>query len=54
VRIQDVCAGTFGVLVVATLTAVILISGIAATFYNTKATSRGAGVSKTDPIASEV
>lgn len=36
---------------------VILVSGIAATFYNTqttKATPRGAAVSKTDPIASEL
>jgi drug/metabolite transporter (DMT)-like permease len=34
--------------------AVILISGVAATFYNTKPTPQGAAVSKTDPIASEV
>ena len=33
---------------------VILASGIAATFYNTKSTPRGAAVDKTDPIASEV
>ena len=33
---------------------VILVSGVAATFYNTKPTARGAAVSKTDPIASEV
>ena len=33
---------------------VILVSGVAATFYNTKPTPRGAAVSKTDPIASEV
>jgi drug/metabolite transporter (DMT)-like permease len=34
--------------------AVILVSGIAATFYNTRSTPRGAAVSKTDPIASEL
>jgi S-adenosylmethionine uptake transporter len=34
--------------------AVILASGVAATFYNTKATARGAVVEKTDPIASEL
>ncbi|MDQ1834045.1 DMT family transporter [Massilia scottii] len=34
--------------------AVILVSGIAATFYNTQSTPRGAAVSKTDPIASEL
>jgi len=33
---------------------VILVSGVAATFYNTKPTAHGAAVSKTDPIASEV
>ena len=33
---------------------VILASGIAATFYNTRNTPRGAAVSKTDPIASEL
>jgi S-adenosylmethionine uptake transporter len=33
---------------------VILASGIAATFYNTRSTPRGAAVSKTDPIASEI
>ena len=33
---------------------VILASGIAATFYNTKPTPRGAAVEKTDPIASEL
>ncbi|MEJ7805368.1 MAG: DMT family transporter [Telluria sp.] len=32
---------------------VILASGIAATFYNTQKTPRGAAVTKTDPIASE-
>jgi S-adenosylmethionine uptake transporter len=32
---------------------VILASGIAATFYNTKRTARGAVVKETDPIASE-
>ncbi|HEY0060688.1 MAG TPA: DMT family transporter [Telluria sp.] len=34
--------------------AVILASGVAATFYNTKPTPLGTAVSKTDPIASEV
>ncbi|MCE3602593.1 DMT family transporter [Massilia sp. P8910] len=34
--------------------AVILVSGIAATFYNTQSTPRGTAVSKTDPIASEL
>lgn len=34
--------------------AVILVSGIAATFYNTRSTPRGAAVEKTDPIASEL
>ncbi len=33
--------------------AVILASGIAATFYNTKPTSKGTAVTSTDPIASE-
>lgn len=33
---------------------VILASGIAATFYNTRSTPRGAAVTKTDPIASEI
>jgi S-adenosylmethionine uptake transporter len=33
--------------------AVILASGIAATFYNTTRTARGAVVKETDPIASE-
>ena len=33
---------------------VILVSGIAATFYNTRSTARGAVVENTDPIASEV
>ena len=32
---------------------VILASGVAATFYNTRSTPRGAAVSTTDPIASE-
>ncbi len=32
---------------------VILASGIAATFYNTRSTVRGTAVTKTDPIASE-
>lgn len=32
---------------------VILASGIAVTFYNTRSTARGAAVSTTDPIASE-
>ncbi len=34
--------------------AVILASGIAASFYNTRPTPQGAAVSKTDPIASEI
>ena len=34
--------------------AVILVSGIAATFYNTRRTARGAVLEKTDPIASEL
>ncbi len=33
--------------------AVILASGIAATFYNTRSTAKGAVVKDTDPIASE-
>ena len=33
---------------------IILASGIAVTFYNTRSTPRGAAVSKTDPIASEL
>jgi S-adenosylmethionine uptake transporter len=33
---------------------VILASGIAATFYNTRKTVRGAAIKKTDPIASEL
>jgi drug/metabolite transporter (DMT)-like permease len=33
---------------------VILASGIAATFYNTKSTPKGAAIKKTDPIASEL
>ena len=33
---------------------VILASGVAATFYNTRKTPRGAAVDKTDPIASEL
>ncbi|MFC5458566.1 DMT family transporter [Massilia niabensis] len=33
---------------------VILASGIAATFYNTRKTARGAAMEKTDPIASEL
>ncbi|MES3021939.1 MAG: DMT family transporter [Pseudomonadota bacterium] len=33
---------------------IILASGLAATFYNTRNTARGAAVSKTDPIASEL
>jgi drug/metabolite transporter (DMT)-like permease len=32
---------------------VILASGVAATFYNTRSTARGAVVKDTDPIASE-
>lgn len=34
--------------------AVILVSGIAVTFYNTRSTPQGAAVTKTDPIASEL
>jgi drug/metabolite transporter (DMT)-like permease len=34
--------------------AIILASGIAATFYNTRNTARGAAVSTTDPIASDL
>jgi len=34
--------------------AVILVSGVAATFYNTRSTARGAVVENTDPIASEL
>ena len=33
---------------------VILASGVAATFYNTRSTPRGTAVTKTDPIASEL
>jgi drug/metabolite transporter (DMT)-like permease len=33
---------------------VILVSGIAATFYNTRSAARGAAIKKTDPIASEL
>lgn len=33
---------------------VILASGVAATFYNTASTPRGAAISKSDPIASEI
>ena len=33
---------------------VILVSGIAATFYNTRSTARGAVIEKTDPIAAEL
>jgi drug/metabolite transporter (DMT)-like permease len=33
---------------------VILASGMAATFYNTKKTAKGAALEKTDPIASEL
>jgi drug/metabolite transporter (DMT)-like permease len=33
---------------------VILASGIAATFYNTRSTPRGAAITQTDPIASEI
>lgn len=33
---------------------VILVSGLAATFYNTRDTPRGAAVAKTDPIQSEL
>jgi len=32
----------------------VLVSGVAATFYNTQNTPRGPAVSKTDPIASEL
>ncbi|MES2257903.1 MAG: DMT family transporter [Pseudomonadota bacterium] len=34
--------------------AIILLSGIAATFYNTRNTERGKAIASTDPIASEV
>ncbi|MGX4642921.1 DMT family transporter [Massilia sp. SYSU DXS3249] len=34
--------------------AVILASGIAATFYNTRSTPKGPAIKKTDPIASEL
>jgi drug/metabolite transporter (DMT)-like permease len=34
--------------------AIILLSGVAATFYNTRSTERGKAISDTDPIASEV
>lgn len=34
--------------------AIILASGIAATFYNTRSTERGKAIATTDPIASEV
>ena len=33
---------------------IILASGIAATYYNTRNTARGAAIARTDPIASEV
>jgi S-adenosylmethionine uptake transporter len=33
---------------------IILLSGVAATFYNTRSTERGKAISRTDPIASEV
>jgi S-adenosylmethionine uptake transporter len=33
---------------------IILASGIAATFYNTRSTERGKAIAQTDPIASEV
>ncbi|WP_256080576.1 DMT family transporter [Massilia sp. YIM B04103] len=33
---------------------IILLSGMAATFYNTRNTERGKAIAKTDPIASEV
>ena len=33
---------------------VIIVSGIAATFYNTRSTERGAAIARTDPIASEI
>jgi S-adenosylmethionine uptake transporter len=32
---------------------VILASGLAVTYYNTRSTDRGVAVDKTDPIASE-
>jgi drug/metabolite transporter (DMT)-like permease len=32
----------------------ILVSGVAATFYNTRSTERGAAIAQTDPIASEL
>jgi S-adenosylmethionine uptake transporter len=34
--------------------AIIVLSGVAATFYNTRSTERGKAISQTDPIASEV
>jgi len=34
--------------------AIILLSGLAATFYNTRNTTKGAAISSTDPIASEL
>lgn len=34
--------------------AVILVSGLAATYYNTRITARGKAIESTDPIASEV
>ncbi|MES2348985.1 MAG: DMT family transporter [Pseudomonadota bacterium] len=34
--------------------AIILLSGVAATFYNTRNTERGKAIASTDPIASEV
>ncbi|AVR95454.1 DMT family transporter [Pseudoduganella armeniaca] len=34
--------------------AIILLSGMAATFYNTRSTERGKAIADTDPIASEV
>ena len=34
--------------------AIILASGVAATFYNTRSTERGKAIADTDPIASEV
>jgi S-adenosylmethionine uptake transporter len=33
---------------------IIVLSGVAATFYNTRNTERGKAISRTDPIASEV
>jgi S-adenosylmethionine uptake transporter len=33
---------------------IIVLSGVAATFYNTRSTERGKAISDTDPIASEV